>query len=195
MKYDIVYADPPWSYPTNSKFGGAATHYDLMTDEDLLNFDMRSFMNNPAWLFCWATCPRLDFAIKCIESWGLHYRGIAFVWVKTVKDGSRVLGPAGVPPACVKPVSEFVIVATTNKNGRATPLQDYAMEQIIFHPRGQHSEKPAIVRDNIVTLLGDIPRIELFARQHAFGWDAWGNDPNLKKVKRKRGNDGSYLWP
>ena len=174
--YDIVYADPPWNYKENSQFGGAATHYNLMTDTQLLNFNMRGYMNEKAWLFCWATCPRLDFAVKCIDAWDLHYRGVAFVWVKTNKDGMTIMGPAGVPPASVKPVTELVLVATTVKAGRATPLLDYAMRQVVLHPRGTHSEKPDVIRDNIVTLLGDRPRIELFARKRVDGWDAMGDE-------------------
>jgi len=37
-------------------------------------------------------------------------------------------------------------------------------------------KKPDIVRNRIVNLLGDIPRIELFARQKTEGWDVWGNE-------------------
>ena len=40
----------------------------------------------------------------------------------------------------------------------------------------KHSEKPAIFRNKIVELFGDIPRIELFARQRTEGWDVWGNE-------------------
>lgn len=40
----------------------------------------------------------------------------------------------------------------------------------------EHSHKPAIVRENIVRLFGDLPRIELFARQKVEGWDCWGNE-------------------
>ena len=39
-----------------------------------------------------------------------------------------------------------------------------------------HSQKPASVRDLIVECSGDVPRIELFARQVALGWDSWGNE-------------------
>ena len=38
------------------------------------------------------------------------------------------------------------------------------------------SSKPDITRDKIVALMGDIPRIELFARQETAGWDTWGNE-------------------
>nr|DAO99558.1 MAG TPA: N6 adenosine methyltransferase subunit [Caudoviricetes sp.] len=30
-------------------------------------------------------------------------------------------------------------------------------------------------------LLGDVPRIELFARQRAPGWDAWGNEIEMEE--------------
>lgn len=33
-----------------------------------------------------------------------------------------------------------------------------------------------MARDKIVELMGDLPRIELFARQRTAGWDAWGNE-------------------
>jgi N6-adenosine-specific RNA methylase IME4 len=39
-----------------------------------------------------------------------------------------------------------------------------------------HSQKPAMVRDLIVNCSGDIPRIELFARNKYKGWDSWGNE-------------------
>ena len=50
------------------------------------------------------------------------------------------------------------------------------VKQIVLAHRRRHSEKPAEVRDRICKLVGDLPRIELFARQHAEGWDCWGNE-------------------
>lgn len=50
------------------------------------------------------------------------------------------------------------------------------ISQIIDYPVGKHSSKPPVVRDKIVELLGDLPRIELFAREQADGWDCWGNE-------------------
>jgi site-specific DNA-methyltransferase (adenine-specific) len=40
----------------------------------------------------------------------------------------------------------------------------------------RHSEKPPEVRERIVTLMGDIPRVELFARVKTEGWSVWGNE-------------------
>ena len=50
------------------------------------------------------------------------------------------------------------------------------VRQIIMSPREEHSKKPDEVRDRIVQLMGDVSRIELFARQKVAGWDSWGNE-------------------
>ena len=66
---------------------------------------------------------------------------------------------------------------------------DKTVRQILMHPRMGHSVKPPVIRDRIVQLFGDIPRVELFARQKAEGWDSWGNEVEsditlLKKSER-----------
>lgn len=52
----------------------------------------------------------------------------------------------------------------------------YAVHQVIESPVEEHSKKPEETRRRIVELLGDVPRIELFARQRSPGWDVWGNE-------------------
>ena len=47
---------------------------------------------------------------------------------------------------------------------------------MLIEPKEEHSKKPNIVRDKIVELCGDIPRIELFAREKIDGWDCYGNE-------------------
>ena len=50
------------------------------------------------------------------------------------------------------------------------------MHQFIMSPIEAHSKKPDETRDKIVALMGDRPRVELFARQTPPGWDVWGNE-------------------
>jgi site-specific DNA-methyltransferase (adenine-specific) len=50
-----------------------------------------------------------------------------------------------------------------------------SISSVIMNPRGEHSQKPDIIRENIVKLCGDIPRIELFARKKTDKWDSWGD--------------------
>lgn len=173
-RYDIVYLDPPWHYyGSGVKDAAAAKHYPLMSQEELAALPVRDVLNKKAAVFMWATGPRLHYAIELIERWGLHYRGVAYVWIKTNRHGAIIAGQ-GVPPTFTKPTSEFVLAATTNRTGRPFPIRDLAQAQVVLHPRGLHSEKPEIFRKNIETLCGKRSRIELFARRTAPGWDAWG---------------------
>ena len=172
--YDIVYADPPWFYyGSRVKDAAAAKHYPLLSLDDLARLPVRNIMGKRAALFLWATCPRLDFAIELIARWGLHYRGVAYVWVKTNARGGIIRGQ-GVAPTFTKPTTEMVLAATTMPNGRPFPLLDLAQGQVVLHARAEHSRKPAIFRQHIETLCGDRPRIELFARESSAGWDGWG---------------------
>jgi len=51
-----------------------------------------------------------------------------------------------------------------------------AVHSVIDQPIERHSKKPNLVRDKIIELVGDLPRIELFARDATQGWDVWGNE-------------------
>lgn len=53
---------------------------------------------------------------------------------------------------------------------------DTSVRQLIMSPRLEHSRKPSEARERIVALMGDLPRIELFARRKIDGWDCWGNE-------------------
>ena len=58
----------------------------------------------------------------------------------------------------------------------AAQIKSHAVRQVIESPVEEHSKKPEETRRRIMELLGDVPRIELFARQRSPGWDAWGNE-------------------
>ena len=175
-KYDLVYADPPWPmYGDGQKNAAAAKHYDLMTLDAICDLPVRALFRDQGALFLWATCPRLDIAMSAIKAWGLHYRGVAFVWVKCRKDGA-IIGAQGVPPTATKPTTELCLLATTCKRGRPLKLQSSKVSQVIVATRGKHSEKPSEARDRIVEVYGDRPRIELFARTKTSGWNVYGNE-------------------
>lgn len=56
------------------------------------------------------------------------------------------------------------------------------VKQLVEAVRTTHSRKPNEVMERIVSLCGDVPRIELFARQRVAGWDAWGNEVGFYDV-------------
>ena len=59
--------------------------------------------------------------------------------------------------------------------GKVKPVSN-KVSSVVLAQREQHSKKPDCVREKIVELCGDLPRIELFAREKNEGWDAWGNE-------------------
>jgi len=50
------------------------------------------------------------------------------------------------------------------------------VHSIIYAPIDKHSKKPKETRDRIIRLVGDLPKVELFARQATKGWDVFGNE-------------------
>jgi len=68
--------------------------------------------------------------------------------------------------------AEFCLIGLKGKYWRKARN----IKQIIQEPRQEHSKKPDTIRNCIVELCGDLPRIELFARQKTPGWDVWGNE-------------------
>lgn len=176
--YDVILSDPPWFYfGSPTKMGAAGKEYDLMTDADLAAMPVRAKCRDRAVLLMWATCPRLDFAMKLMEQWGFTYRGVAFVWVKTTVSG-KVIHGQGVRPTVVKPTTELVLVGSTKKLGRPLPVFDEGVGQVVLAPRGAHSQKPVEVRARIESLFGPgVKRLEMFARGSTVnGWDRFGNE-------------------
>ncbi|MCJ7616244.1 MAG: MT-A70 family methyltransferase, partial [Desulfobacterales bacterium] len=57
------------------------------------------------------------------------------------------------------------------------------VKQIVMAPRGRHSAKPAEVRDRIVRLMGNVSRIELFAREKVDGWHVLGNEIDGQDIR------------
>ena len=175
-RYDILLIDPPWAhYGDPNKNAAAGKHYSLMSDGDVGSLPIRELLKKKAFVFCWATGPRMDAAVTAIRDWGLHYRGVGHVWVKTRGDGG-IIHAQGVPPTYSKPTTEFLLVATTTKGGRPVKLLSSRLPQVVLAPREGHSVKPALFRRHIEDAFGPGPdKIELFARARFPGWDAIGD--------------------
>lgn len=178
--FDVAVIDPPWAYyGSGDKWAAAAKFYDCLSDDELAAMDVRSLLHPRSVVFVWATGPRLDAAIRLLSAWGLAYRGVAFVWVKTARDG-RPLGARGVRPSIIKPVTEFVLCGSPCRRGRPLPVADESIRQVVFAPVEEHSRKPEEVQTRIETLYPNASRVELFARRLRPGWTAWGNELNTK---------------
>lgn len=172
-KYNIVYVDPPWSYMDKASAGerGACYKYDLMSMEDICNIPVKDIAADDCCLFMWATMPKLDeiFLWDIFAFWGFEYKTNAFTWVKLNKKKPTWFWGMG---RWTRANAELCLLATKGNPKRLNA----GVHSIIMHPVMKHSQKPAIVRDEIVKLCGDLPRIELFSRNNTEGWDSWGNE-------------------
>lgn len=148
-----------------------------MRNREIYDLSMLDYLDDPGVLFLWATCPKLDVAVTAIQTWGLHYRGVAFVWVKTTRAGVPIRAQ-GVRPSVVKPLVELVLVASTEKTGRPLPIADEGVVQTILAPKGLHSEKPREVFRRINSLYPDLPKLEMFARAEPYDgtWSVHGDE-------------------
>ena len=91
-KYNVIYADPPWSYNDKNCNGAALGHYQTMKVKDICELPVKELADKDCVLFLWVTYPMLQEGLKVIESWGFKYKTIAFQWVKTYKSGKYVFG-------------------------------------------------------------------------------------------------------
>lgn len=187
VKYSIIYADPPWCYDSRMALGkgakrsSAQDYYSTMSLDAIC--DLKSSINKIAddncVLFLWTTFPKLFDAQSVISSWGFKYKTCAFVWVKENKkfNAERAAKNEGIDDFMgqgrwTRQNAEICLLCVRGKPKRLAAN----VRQIVYAPIGKHSEKPNEIRNRIVQLLGDIPRIELFARQSSAGWDTWGDE-------------------
>ena len=173
-KYSILYIDPPWKYNSRANHktrfrGGAEGHYDLMSMEEIKALPVPELADENCALFLWCTFPYLEDQIKLFKHWGFKYKTVGFTWVKTNTKNNNPFFGVGY---YAKSNAEVCLLGI---KGKMKPVSNN-ISSIVITPRREHSRKPDEVRENIVKLFGDIPRLEMFARQKFTGWDVFGNE-------------------
>lgn len=181
--YGTLYLDPPWRFKTFTEDpGDRAPPYPTMSMEEIAALPISELAARHCWMFCWTSGPYLPFTLEIIRQWGFRYSTRAFTWVKLKRTGDGfhrglgmttrknteevILAKLGSPPVIHRP-DELLV---TDADGDQVPDTE-----VCLTPVREHSRKPDEIRQRVASL-GKGPRLELFARQRAPGWDAWGND-------------------
>ena len=177
-KYQIIYADPPWKYGDRvmnkghgGRFDSLQLHYSSMTTKEICSLPIKEMCDENCLLFIWTTDSHIPDCLKVISSWGFVYKTVGFYWLKTSpKTGlpSPNLGK------WTQKNGELCFLATKGKCSQF--IKDRKIHQLIQEPRSKHSKKPLETKRRITKMFGDVPCIELFARQRTPGWDVWGNE-------------------
>jgi len=170
-KYKIIYADPPWAFNFQKRTGlsevAKSALYPTMKAEDIENLPVGGIADTDAALFLWVLNSELPLALQCVAKWGFQYKTVAFTWVKTTTNTYHFGGGNW-----TRSNPELCLLATRGHISRISK----SVRNLVISPLREHSRKPDTIRDDIVELVGDLPRIELFARQITPGWDVWGNE-------------------
>ncbi len=140
-----------------------------MANEDIEALPVGKLAAKDCTLFLWVTFPKLYEAWNVMKAWGFKYKTVAFVWLKTnPKANTLFFGPG----YWTRANAEICLLATKGHPKRISKC----VHQVIISKRQEHSRKPEEARRRIEALMGDVPRVELFARRPAPGWDVWGNE-------------------
>ena len=117
-----------------------------------------------------ATGGAFDITIAPVmDAWGFTFKTVAFVWIKQCRKSDGLFTGMGY---WTRANAEICLLATRGRPKRAA--RD--VKQVILSHVERHSQKPEEARRRIEALMGDVPRIELFARASPPGWDVWGNE-------------------
>jgi N6-adenosine-specific RNA methylase IME4 len=185
QKFTINYCDPPWLY-ADRREGGAANHYSLTDQRGMESWAHQFHAMRPdsGVMLMWVTGPHMETALKLMRAYSYTPIKPIFYWVKTYPGAPNIFyGPGAYTGSNV----EYILLGQASmKSGRIfTPNSaggEKGVPEVIYapHPRDDqgkiiHSRKPAIFRDLIVQLFGDVPRVEVFARERSPGWYAIGD--------------------
>ena len=161
-KYQIIYADPPWSYQKwvwkDKHIKDLNDFYPTMSLDEIKSLPIPKDDN--CWLVLWTTVPKIQEGLEVLNAWGFDYRTSA-IW-----DKGNGLG------FFYRIYHEIILIG---KYGNPVkPL--FTVPSVFREPRRKHSQKPDCVRQWIEQVFPDVLRIELFAREQVEGWDVWGNE-------------------
>lgn len=175
-KYNIIYADPPWKYDRKIGQGVAEGHYHTMDIEDICSLPVGAIAADDCVLFLWVTFPFLTEGLLVMERWGFRYQTCGFNWVKRNKKADTFYFGLGF---WTRSCSEICILGTKGRPERVSANVPQICDARIM----EHSKKPDEIRERIVELCGDLPRIELFARQRYEGWDCLGDEIDGRDIR------------
>ena len=150
--------------------------YPTMSIDQIKVLPVNQISDKDCCLFLWATMPKLPQATEVIKAWGFRHITTAFTWVKTNPVNGGIYSGMG---HWTNGNPELVFLGKKGKPKRIAKN----IKQVVMAPRSRHSAKPDEVRDRIVQLMGDLLRVELFARKRVKGWDAIGNEIDGRDIR------------
>jgi N6-adenosine-specific RNA methylase IME4 len=193
-KFPVIYADPAWRRKAGIGNRAYENHYTTETWDEILAMPVASRALSDSWLFLWiprahllalhpteidtplGRCKvKLPLAYAVAQAWGFDAYSTCFIWTKTDEESPEDHGLGLI-------VWDQDEVLCLFKRGRGLPKPDTDVKVGSNHREraGKHSAKPSYYRDMINAMTGNLPVLELFAREddeHVLpaNFYTWGN--------------------
>lgn len=185
MKYNVIYADPPWKQKGGRPLTGYVLEdgkqvfnpksntsqdlpYPTMDLEAIKNFPVKDLAADNSHLYFWVTNKYLPDAFSIIESWGFKY-STTLVWAKNPLGGG--LGGS------FKISTEYLIFATKGSlKAKGHHIGTWFNEKRPYeNGKPKHSKKPDFFHE-LIEKISPGPYLELFARRTRENWHVYGNE-------------------
>lgn len=195
QQYQLILADPPWNFKTYSKAGegrNASQHYVTQDLNWIKSLPIRKLLDpRRGAVVMWTTDTHLEQAFEVFKAWNIQYKTVALYWAKLNKSakkdkinvdkdffmGMGYYGRANPEPALLGVTEEFEMdISLLGTTAKAPERQNAGVRKLIVDNLREHSRKPDATHERLEKLFGNIPRLELFAREQRDGWDCWGNE-------------------
>lgn len=164
-KYQIIYADPPYPirWQASNSIGTKPLQYPTLTIAEICAIPIKNISEDCSKLFLWTTNAFLPESLGIIKFWGFQYDKL-WTWCKPT-------GAGGFP----RNATEHIIEASRGSL-KSLDRHSSAVNNWFQASTQGHSVKPIQARELIEYCYPNYSKIELFARQRAVGWDAWGDE-------------------
>ncbi len=168
--FDLIMADPPWSYEMYADSGYARApeaHYATMPLDRIKAMPVEALAGRNCLLWLWAVGTQLPQALAVLEAWGFTFKTSGH-WAKIGTSGKQAMGTGYI----LRNAGEPFLIGT-----RGEPKTTRVVRSVIVAPRAkQHSRKPDRAFVEAERLMPDAQRLELFSRQNRPGWSVWGDE-------------------
>lgn len=173
--FRVIYADPPWWFAKRrvGRVKDVRDHYEVATVAQMRHWGPQfQYLagDGPCVLLLWATKSNLDAAIELMAAWGFPFSTVFLTWVKTGQKAAYVKGPG----TYLGGNAEFLLLGQRKGHPAVMPIRALVAPDVLAAPREKHSAKPPRVYEVIEACFGDVPRVEVFARQQRLGWASLG---------------------
>ena len=203
MKYDLIVADPPWTFGDPLRMSatkrGAEDQYRVLTTEDIKKLEVEEIAATDSVLALWVPSSLIQDGLDTMKAWGFIQKQ-TFVWVKTkksplgelLKSVKRLIRtnvgiddiPGTIDSFDINGILSFYMgrlfrqtheIALIGVRGKVYGnLQNKSQRSVLLDTNLKHSAKPEGLQDRLDMMFPQAKKLEMFARRERLGWACVG---------------------